>query len=225
MTGPAEALARGWQIPASWDIVPDPEELLVPFRSGALRSTVPVATRFRSTWLSSSVRALKERNLFESYLKHLPARYHDAILNTVVGVWLPAEVADAHYEACDKLELATQDIVAIGSEVALHTQGIVFSVGINLAKGAGMTPWSILPRLPDVWYRIWIGGGVALYKLGPKDARLEIAGWTCARTTYCRVAMRGVVQGLTELFCERAYVREVPSLCTKLTLAYRIAWA
>jgi hypothetical protein len=184
-----------------------------------------VATRFRSTWLSSSVRALRERKLFDAYLGHLPAEFRDAILNTVVGVWLPVQVAEAHYDACDKLGLSAQDIMAIGSAVGLYAQGIVFSVAINLAKGAGVTPWLLLPRLPEVWYRIWIGGGVAIYKVGPKDARLEIGGWTCARTTYCRVAMRGVLQGLTELFCARAYVREVPALCTKLTLGYRIAWA
>jgi hypothetical protein len=201
------------------------EDLLVPFRGGALRTTVPLATRFRSTWLSSSIRALRERNLFETYLTHLPAEYHEAVLSAVVGVWLPVKVAEAHYDACDKLELTAQDLVAIGSAVGLHAQGIVFSTAINLAKGAGVTPWTVLPRLPEIWYRIWIGGGVAIYKLGPKDARLEIGGWTCARTTYCRVAMRGVIQGLTDLFCERAYVREVPSLCTKLTLGYRIAWA
>jgi hypothetical protein len=205
--------------------VVDREDVLVPFRGGALRATVPAATRFRSTWLSSSVRALRERRLFDAYLTHLPAEYHDAILNTVVGVWLPTKVAEAHYDACDKLELPAQELVAIGSAVGLHAQGIVFSVAINLAKGAGVTPWLLLPRLPEVWYRIWIGGGVAIYKLGPKDARVEIGGWTCARTTYCRVAMRGVLQGLTGLFCERAYVREVPALCTKLTLGYRIAWA
>jgi hypothetical protein len=178
--------------------VVDREDVLVPFRGGALRATVPAATRFRSTWLSSSVRALRERRLFDAYLTHLPAEYHDAILNTVVGVWLPTKVAEAHYDACDKLELPAQELVAIGSAVGLHAQGIVFSVAINLAKGAGVTPWLLLPRLPEVWYRIWIGGGVA---------------------------MRGVLQGLTGLFCERAYVREVPALCTKLTLGYRIAWA
>lgn len=206
-------------------IVGEQEDIVVPFRAGALRATVPVATRFRSTWLSSSVRALRERNLIEKYLAHLPAEHHDAILSTVVGVWLPVKVAEAHYDACDALGLSAQDLVAIGSEVGLHAQGIVFSVAINLAKGAGVTPWLLLPRLPEVWHRIWIGGGVAIYKLGPKDARVEIGGWTCARATYCRVAMRGVLQGLTQLFCERAYVREVPALCTKLTLGYRIAWA
>jgi hypothetical protein len=221
----ASAICRRRAILTFFWIVGEREEVLVPFRAGGLRTTVPVATRFRSTWLSSSVRALRARNLFDAYLAHLPAQHHDAILNTVVGVWLPVKVAEAHYDACDKLKLPVQELVAIGSEVSLHAQGIVFATALNLAKGAGVTPWQVLPRLPEVWYRIWIGGGVAVYKLGPKDARLEVGGWTCASTTYCRIAMRGVLQGLTEIFCERAYVREVPALCSKLTLGYRIAWA
>jgi hypothetical protein len=205
--------------------VADSEEVLIPFRGGALRTTVPIATRFRSTWLSSSVRALRERQLLDRYLALLPREHHDAVLNTVVGVWLPAEVALAHYDACDKLALSVHELVAIGAEVGKHAQGIVFSTAINLAKGAGVTPWAILPQFMAIWYRTWIGGGVALYRVGPKDARIEIGGWTCSRATYCRVAMRGVLQGLTELFCERAYVRDIPALCTPLTLGYRIAWA
>ncbi len=211
--------------PAFSGIVGVREEVLVPFRGHATASTVPVATRFRSTWLSSSIRALRERNLLDAYLAHLPSAYHDSVLNSVVGVWLPTEVAVAHYEACDHLGLPTRDLLAIGSEVALHAQGTVFSVGVNLAKSAGVTPWSVLPRLPDIWYRVWIGGGVQLSKLGPKDARLHIVGWSCARTTYCRVAMRGVLHGLTALFCESSYVKEETPLCTGTTLGYRVAWA
>jgi hypothetical protein len=140
-------------------------------------------------------------------------------------MWLPAEVALAHYQACDRLGLSTLDLLSIGNEVGKHAQGTVLSVAVRLAKGAGVTPWTIIHRLPDVWRRTWIGGGVSIVKCGPKDARIEIAGWPCSRTTYCRVAMRGVIAGLVELFCEKAYMKEVPQLCTPMALAYRCSWA
>lgn len=201
------------------------EDVLVPFPGGVSRTQVTPTSQFRSTWLSSSLRSIRERNLLESYLAHLPHEHHEAVLSTVVGVWLPAEIAVAHYEACDRLELTEQEQVAIGAEVGRHAQGTVLSVAVSLAKGAGVTPWTILTRLPSTWQRIWVGGGVAIIKLGPKDARIEVAGWQCARVRYTRVAMRGVISGLVELFCEKAYVRELRALCTPMTLGYRVSWA
>jgi hypothetical protein len=201
------------------------EEVLVAFRGGATRSTVPVTTQFRSTWLSSSLRALRERKLIDQYLAYLPEEHHEAVLTTVVGVWLPSAIAVAHYEACDRLGLTEAEQLSIGSEVGKHAQGTVFSVAVNLAKGAGVTPWTLLARLPGVWERIWVGGGVAIVKLGPKEARVEIGGWQCSRVSYTRVAMRGVIAGLVDLFSAKAYVRQLTPLCTALTLGYRISWA
>lgn len=201
------------------------EEVLVPFRNGATRDQVPVTTRFRSTWLSSSLRALRERELLDRYLSNLAPEYHEPVLSTVVGVWLPAEIGVAHYEACDRLGLGEPEQVAIGAEVGTHAQGTVLSVAVSLAKDAGVTPWTILTRLPTVWHRIWIGGDVAVIRLGPKDCRLEVAGWPCSAVRYTRVAMRGVVGGLVQLFSAKAYVRELPRLCTHLTLGYRVSWA
>jgi hypothetical protein len=201
------------------------EELLVPFRGGFTRDEVPHTTQFRSTWLSSSLRALRERALIDRYLELLPKQHHDAVLSPVVGVWLPTEVAIAHYDACDALGLSDLELIAIGAEVGKHTQATVMGVAVSLAKGAGVTPWTIVTQLPNVWNRVWIGGAVAAYKLGPKDARIEIAGWPCSRMHYTRVAMRGVIGALVELFCQKAFVRDVPKICTPTTLGYRISWA
>lgn len=201
------------------------EEVLAAFPGGVSRTQVTPTTQFRSTWLSSSLRSIRERNLLESYLAHLPREHHDAVLSTVVGVWLPAEIAVAHYAACDRLGLTEQEQVAIGAEVGRHAQGTVLSVAVSLAKGAGVTPWTIMTRFPSAWQRIWKGGGISVIKLAPKDARIEIAGWPCARVPYARVALRGVISGLVELFCEKAYARELRALCTQMTLAYRVSWA
>jgi hypothetical protein len=201
------------------------EEVLVPFTGGMPRDRVPVTTKFRSTWLSSSLKALRERNHFERYLSCLPPEHRDTVSGLVVGQWLPVEVAVAHYDACDRLELSEEEMVAIGAEVGKRAQGAVLSVGVNLAKGAGVTPWTIITRYPAIWDRTWVGGGVSIIKSGPKDARLEVAGWRCAHSKYCRVAFRGVLQGLAALFSTNAFVKDAPRLCTKLTLGYVMQWA
>lgn len=199
-------------------------EVLVPFPNGATRATVAEARQFRATWLAGSLRALRERGHSDRYLELLPKTYRDAVLTSVAGTWLPTEVCVAHYAACDKLGLSTAELIEIGREVTRQVHGTVLGFIVRIAKGAGVTPWTVITKLPELWDRIWIGGGVSAIKLGPKEARVEIAGWACSGTHYCRVAMRGVCAALLELFCERAYANEVTALCTPTTLGYRLSW-
>jgi hypothetical protein len=182
------------------------------------------ATKFRSTWLTSSLRALKTRERLDEYLLRLPKEHHDAVTNSVAGVWLPVDVATAHYDACDRLQLPAAELFLIGHEVHHATQGTVFGTMLKVAKGAGVTPWTALSQCQRLWDRVWIGGGLAVFKLGPKEARIEFVGWPCAGSAYIRHAMRGVVCGMLELFCTKVYVKDLPDLCTSTTLGYRIAW-
>ena len=200
------------------------EEVLVQFPGGR-REHVPPTQRFRSTWLSSSLRSLRERNLLDRYLTILPAQHHEAVLNSIVGVWLPVEVAVAHYSACDALQIGVGEAVTIGREATNRVHGTVLSTFVRLAKGAGVTPWTVLVRLQELWGRIWLGGGVKVVKLGPKEARIEIASWPCAASGYCRAAMRGVIPGVTDLFCQKSYANEITPLTTKSSLGYLLSWA
>lgn len=200
------------------------ESVLVPFPGGN-RARVPMATQFRSTWLSSSLRSLRERELLDTYLGHLPPRYHESVLAPVAGLWLPIEVAVAHYKACDALALSSVDVLAIGREATNRVHGTILSTFVRLARNAGITPWMALPRMQELWARIWMGGGVSVIKLGPKEARIEIAGWPCAASPYCRIALRGVLPGIVDLFCMKSYARDLPKLATETTLGYVLSWA
>jgi hypothetical protein len=198
------------------------EEDFLPFATP--RAQIPLATQFRSTWLTSSLRALRERNLLDAYLAELPKRYHDAVLSSVVGVWLPTEVAVAHYQACDRMHLPESVEIEIGADVARRVHGGALGTAARLGRGAGLTPWTVFGQLGRLWERVWLGGAVGVFRLGPKEARVELVQWPCARVPYCRVALRGVLIGLTELFCRRAFVHEIPALCTDASLAYRVQW-
>jgi hypothetical protein len=202
----------------------DRSEIVLPFPNGATRLEVPVAQHFRATWLAGSLRALRERGYYDRYVELLPKEHHETILGAVAGTWLPAAECLVHYEACDKLGLSSPELVEIGREVTRQVHGSVLGFIVRLAKNAGVTPWTVLPKLGDLWDRIWIGGGVCVVKLGPKEARIEIGGWPCARTHYCRVAMRGIIASLVELFCTRAYANEIKAMCTPTTLGYRLSW-
>jgi hypothetical protein len=186
---------------------------------------VAATRRFRSTWLCSSLAALRERGLFTRYLTFLPTEYHPVVAATLAGTWLPIEVAVAHYRACDQLELGSLEILSIGHEVTNRVHGSALRMVLTLAQGLGVTPWTALSRATSLWKRCWDGGEVSVTELGPKEARVAIAGWPCAGTNYCRVACRGMLTAVIAPFCGKAYVREEPRLCGSHTLGYVVAWA
>ena len=68
-------------------------------------------------------------------------------------------------------------------------------------------------------------GAIGVFKLGPKEGRIEIVGLPVCGIPYVRYAMRGSYTAAVSLFCTRAYVREIGSLCTATTLGYQISWA
>jgi hypothetical protein len=188
------------------------------------RARVPTATHFRSTWLSSSLNALRDRSHFDRYLELLPAEAKPVILETVAGVWLPIDVAMTHYRTCEALDLSRREAWEIGMEVTRKVHGTSLALAFRLAKQAGVTPWTILAQLPKLWERIWRGGGLAVYQRGPKEAVLEVIQWAPAGIPYVRHTIPAVVHGIVEIFCRKAYVSEVPAMMTPSALGLRLQW-
>jgi hypothetical protein len=113
----------------------------------------------------------------------------------------------------------------MGLEVAQHAQGTFVKTIVSVAKSSGANPWTMLAQGRRMWERAWIGSGLGVFKIGPKEARIEIVGCPCAKIPYFRVANRGILQSVTQLLCTRAYVHDVAALCTDSTLGYRVQWA
>jgi hypothetical protein len=188
------------------------------------RERVAIATRFRSTWLTSSLRSLEKRSLLDSYFRALPEVFHDAVRNCIVGEWLSIDVALAHYAAADTLGLSAAQLVEVGKETTQYAHATVFGTIVRAGRAAGATPWTIFSHQQRLWERVWIGGAVAITKTGPKDAVIEIVGWPCARYHYVRAAFRGVIVGQCELVCLRAFAVEVSRECTPTSLTYKVSW-
>lgn len=185
---------------------------------------VAPAVRFRSTWLASSLLEVRERELFPRYLELLPVQHHEDVAGAVAGAWLPVDVAIAHYASLEQLGLSESDQMAIGKGVCKRVHASILSLVLRLAREAGVTPWTILPKLPAVWERIWEGGAVSIHKIAHKEAKIVIAGWPVAGFTYCRIATQGVIEGMIELFCRRAFVRYVPTATTATYITYNVSW-
>jgi hypothetical protein len=94
----------------------------------------------------------------------------------------------------------------------------------KLAANTVVTPWTIFSQFQKLWDRVFVGGGVGVFRVGPKEARLELVQFPCCRYRYCRIGFRGVLLGMTELFCQKAYANEVAALMTDTQAAMRLAW-
>jgi hypothetical protein len=186
-------------------------------------SVVPPVTRVRGTWLASSLRVVRGHGLEAPYLAKLDPACAPAILNAAYTDWLPIEVLLAHYAACEELELPPFQLTTLGTEAARLAQGSVVGMVAKLAGVAPVTPWIVLSQLQRLWDRVLTGGGLRVIKLGPKDARVEIIGLPACRYRYCRIGLRGVLTGMTEMFCTKAHVSELPNWSNDAG-KMRIAW-
>lgn len=188
------------------------------------RAHAPRMSHVRSTWLLSSVLTLREHGHHARYVDALAPLHRDAILGMVAGSWVPVEVFAAHYDACDRLGLPEREQVEMGASVTRRLHGVVMSFGIRVVREAGVTPWAPLERTPALFQRVARGGAAAVYRMGPKEARVELLGYPVARSAYARLAMRGCLGAIVGLVAARAFVSDVVSLCKEQSLAYRVQW-
>jgi hypothetical protein len=200
----------------------DDSDVVCPF--SAPRDEVPLATHVRSTVLLASQKGLRERGLFDAYLREVPAAQRDTLLSVTAGHWLPVELAITHYEACDRLALDRKVIESIGAESGRVINETVISVVVKLSREAGVSPWAALPHGGKMTARTWQGSSVAVFRMGPKEARVEWIAQPAAVIPYFRIAYGAFVLGVVSLFARTTFVRELPQLCTATTLGYRVSW-
>jgi hypothetical protein len=191
----------------------------------APRPRLGACTEARSTLITLSLDAIRQRDCLAQYLRHLPACYRDDLLSSVAGVWLPLHLAKAHYQAVDALGFSTAEATAIGRTVGDRINGTLLGMMVKMAAEAGVTPWFILSNTGKLYERIFRGGGgTSIVRLGPKDALAEVVGVPLVAIPYFRAAMRGMFQAACELVCRRAYVRELPAQSGPWASAMRISW-
>jgi hypothetical protein len=185
----------------------------------------PPVKRVRTTLLTASLLTVKERGLLDQYLHALPPQHHATVLGVVAGDWVPIEVGMAHYGALDRLNMTAADQFQLGEQVGLRIHKGVLGTAVRLAGASGATPRTALEQLPRLWSRMLDGGGVGLYELGPKDARIEFARCPLIQFGYCRNGFRGIVAGALTPFCRRIFVNEIKELTNNDTLSMHAAWA
>lgn len=179
----------------------------------------------RSTVVLGSIAVLRATGHFETYRAALPASFHPALFEAIAGTWMPLDAALAHYAACDSLGLSANEQLANGRQTFERTGATLFGTMLRMAKGAGVTPWTFLPHLQRFYERGYDGGAVAVFKLGPKEARCEIAESALCDSRYYRNAVRGLLGVMVEMFCRKAYVVELPQRHGPHSMTLRVQWA
>jgi hypothetical protein len=199
------------------------EEVVVPFPKAAAQ--IARATSCRGTLIASSLRALETEGHLARYFERLSSVHAASIQSLIAGQWISIELAIAHYEACDQLELHADEQLRMGGLVADRIQKTFLATVMKLANDSGLTPWVGLKQFGRIYDRLFIGGGTCVTKVGPKDARIEIVGLPLAGIPYFRNGYRGVIRAGFQLFGVRSpYVTLLPKHCTSTSLGFRAAW-
>jgi hypothetical protein len=197
--------------------VPDETVLAFPVNLRSLRGA-------RSTVLLGSIAVIRATGRFDAYQAALPPEFHSPLFDALAGTWIPLDASVAHYAACDSLGFSIDDEVANGRHVFDRVGATLFGTMMRMAKQVGVTPWTFVPHLQRFYERGYDGGGVAVNKLGPKEVRCEIAQSELCESRYYRNAVRGLLGALTEMFCQKAYITELPRRHGPRSMALRMQW-
>ena len=176
----------------------------------------------RSTLLISGIAELRARGLLDTYVKWLPREAADVLFPGVAATWLPVEIGEAHYGACDRLGLNPEECFAIGGSSGTRLQQSLLQTFVRLAQGAGVSPLSLFPAYPRIWGRHFDGGNLVIDRVGPKDVTMEIRDFPYATHPYFRHGFRGMNTEGLKLFARTVYVRE--TFCGPTALTLRISW-
>jgi hypothetical protein len=181
----------------------------------------PNVVQVRGSLIASSLETLRQLNLFDRYIGHLPPEYHDQILYVIAASWVPLDVAMAHYGACDAMQLSESDLHEIGGYVSKRIMGTFLGTLMRTATSV-ISPGAALRHYPRLWDRLLMGGGCTVSMMGPKEARIESRGVAMFRYRYFRIAYTGLIRGAATVF--RSSVQARIRNATDNTLTIDVSW-
>jgi hypothetical protein len=167
---------------------------------------------------------LTERGLLERHQALLPDTLRKRLGSATAADWISLDYSLELYRACDGLELTTDEQIELGRYVSRANNGIVIRTLANLAGRIGVSPWVALRSADRVWLRNNRGGGIAVYKLGERSARIEFWQVPLAQSPFFVTSMRGAIAVGIEDFCDKVVVSELPDYLGAEGFALRLVW-
>jgi hypothetical protein len=178
----------------------------------------------KSTVLLASIEGVRRAGRFDEYASFVPKEHRAPLFESIAGTWLSVDTAAAHYAACDALRFSALEQAVMGRSTANQVGESMVGTVSRLAQQVGATPLLYFAQFQRLWARAYDGGGIAVYRTGPKDARLELISFSLCTSVHYRNALRGWVEGLGSLFCSRLFLRELPQPHGPQSMALRAQW-
>jgi hypothetical protein len=188
------------------------------------RSPVEPVTDVRSTLLLAGIQSVRAKGLYPEYSDVLSPEVRESIVGLAGGIWVPVELAVAHYSAMDRLAIDRLTIEALGADVAQRTWKHILAPVFARAKRIGPKPWEAFSHAQETVKLNWRGGDIQIIKETETQALYEWAGQPCANVPYFVTSFGSFMRALTNLFSSRAYCSVVPERSSPTTIAIRLSW-
>lgn len=169
----------------------------------------PRVTHCRGTLIVSSLEVLRRQGHFARYATLLPSESREELLATMPTSWLPISLAAQHYRACNDLGLSLPALDAIADEVGNRVASTFLATFLRSTRNVGGTPWHSLKQADLLLPRVLQGGSMHIFKVGPKDARVETRGLSLLQIPYFSRAFCTILKGAALVFTKVAYSRQV----------------
>jgi hypothetical protein len=154
-------------------------------------------TAVRNSVLQGSLTLLRQGDLYERYAKLVDPAVLLQISTNVTPYWVPIEVVDEHYRACDAMALSAEELESLGraaGEISRKTAIVVAQPD----KNASFDLWPNMARLHRVWKRLYQGGSVQIVKLGDTDLLMDFRGFSLHRHRYYRYGCLAAIRSVHE---------------------------
>jgi hypothetical protein len=175
-----------------------------------LSSHGPEVSQIRGILLVKSLENLRAAGLFERYAAQLSPSSREQMESTIASSWIPIDVADEHYAACDRLNLTDAEIERLGQLMAGSLSSTLMSALLKTTRHAGLEGmWTAMKQTDRLWDRMYMGGGVTVIKTGPKDLILENHGISLAKSRHWRNGFRAYWLALGKLVTNVVYITPV----------------
>ena len=83
----------------------------------------------------------------------------------------------------------------------------------------------MLKHSERIWARAFLGSGVHVVQIGPKEVVAEIVQNSLTRIPYFRIALRGILTAMTTVLARVAFVKEIPGRSKPDRPVFRVSWA
>jgi hypothetical protein len=191
----------------------------------SLPPDLPLLEAVRGSILFFDWTWLRQHGRYEAYAAEVEPRFRERLLGAATGDWIPVDAMRSHYQALDAIALTYEEAFDVGHLVAERGHGALLSTIVRLAGTFGATPWLALNQAHKMWERAWRGGGIAVYRINDRAARLESRANPFAPSPFHRASFSGAVDQGLEALCRERRVTELSRARTPTSFTLTIEWA